>query len=337
LRPRRHDGKVAVERMSQSTEQVTAVPRELHTLSMQALFREHYLRLARFREDGALADELAREAAPALEALHVAFAPGDGPRALHEGYALLSLLARRAAGLGATPCVALALPSAIAFALRSAGIAIDSALEHELAIVCLEGYSAARDERVTGELRQAIAARQVAIKLGPRCIGVYLAGSHQEPELSPTLERLARELLRGDVRSCLLDVSRLDPIDEELARALGRFCGHAATLGVCTFVFGASAWLREQFGRWSVTSVTSVTSAPPSPQAGTVARGNRVPRAGTVARSRRVSRAAGDASTAFVDDYELAHTQALAAAGLALRARRNWARLFFPTRGALVR
>jgi hypothetical protein len=163
-------------------------------------------------------------------------------------------------------------------------------------IVCLEGYSAARDERVTGELRQAIATRQVAIKLGPRCIGIYLAGSHEEPELSPTLDRLARELLRDDARSCLLDVSRLDPIDDELARALGRFCGHAATLGVCTFVFGASASLREQFVSWSVASVT-----------------------------------------AFVDDYELAHAQALAAAGLALRARRNWARLFFPTRGAMVR
>jgi hypothetical protein len=319
LPPAKHDGKVASERqsdraskqsMTEPTEQVTA---------MQALFRAHYLRLARFREDGRLADELASEAQPVLEALHTAFAPADGPRALHEPYALLNLLARRAATLGATPCVALALPTAIALALRAADVRVDSALEHELAIVSLEGYSAARDERVTGELRQAIAERQVAVRLGPRCIAIFLAGVHDEPELTPTLDRFARELLRGDVQSCLLDISRLHPMDEDLARALGRFCGQAGTLGVCTFLVGASAALRDQFDRWSVVTVASNSSSASIP----VASIGGAP--------------AGAGTTTFVDDYELAQTRALAAAGLALRARRNWTRLFFPTRGAMVR
>ena len=38
-----------------------------------------------------------------------------------------------------------------------------------------------------------------------------------------------------------------------------------------------------------------------------------------------------------IDDVAGPLATALAAAGLALRGRRNWARLFFPTRGALVR
>ncbi|MEY4511406.1 MAG: hypothetical protein RLZZ450_3528 [Pseudomonadota bacterium] len=296
--------------MTEWIDQVTA---------MQALFRERYLRLSRFREDGRLADELTTEARPVLEALHTAYAPADGPRALHEPYALLNLLARRAATLGATPCVALALPTAIAAALRSADVVVDSDLEHELAIVSLEGYSAARDECVTGQLRQTIAERQVAVRLGPRCVAIFLLGEHDEQQLTPTLDRFARELLRGDVQSCLLDISRLDPIDEELARALGRFCGQADTLGVSTFLFGASAALREQFDRWSV--VTTVRHAsPPALHAASIE--GALPSAGT---------------TAFVDDFELAQSRALAAAGLSLRARRNWTRLFFPTRGAMVR
>lgn len=296
--------------MTEAIDQVTA---------MQALFREHYMRLARFREDGVLADELATEARPVLDALHTAFAPTDGPRALHEPYALLNLLARRAASLGATPCVALALPAAIAAALRAAEVLVDSALEHELAIVSLEGYSAARDERVTGQLRQAIAERQVAVRLGPRCVAIFLAGEHDEHELTPTLDRFARELLRGDVQSCLLDISRLHLIDEELARALGRFCGQADSLGVSTFLFGATPSLRDQFDRWSV-----VTAPRPSSPA--------------VAHDASIRGALASAgTTAFVDDFELARTRALAAAGLSLRARRNWTRLFFPTRGAMVR
>jgi len=284
--------------MSEATQRALAVVR-----SGQARFRAHYLRAARFREDTALADELVAEAAPVLEVLAdaFAFASGSGPRALHEGYALLNLLARKAALLGATPSVALALPSAIAATLRELGCFVDSSFDDELAIVALEGYCAARDERAGDTLRRHAAEHQVALKLGPRCVGLFLAGQHDESDLSPTLERVARDLLRGDALSCLLDISRLHPVDEELARALGRFCAHAATLGVCTFVFGAQAGLREQFRQWSLT----------------------------------------DTVTSFVDDYPLAQTQALAAAGLAMRPHSRWAprwaRLFFPARGALVR
>lgn len=264
---------------------------------MRARFLEHYQGAARFREDRALAEALCEEAEPVIDVLSTTYAPPEGPRSVHEGYALLNALARRAASLGATPSVALTLPSAIAEALRVGGVVVDPSLEAELAIVSLEGYCAARDERLTQELRAAAASHQIAVELGPRCLGIFLVGRHEEPDLGPTLDQLARELLRRDAQSCLLDVSRLELVDEELARSVGRFCIHGATLGVCTFVYGASALLREQFERWSLTSV----------------------------------------ATSFVDDYDLAQTQALAAAGLVVRRRRRWARLFFPARSAMVR
>jgi hypothetical protein len=274
--------------MSQPTDRVTA---------MRTSFRDHYANAARFREDGALAEELTREAEPVLDVLHTAFAPSEGPRALHEGYALLNLLARRAATLGATPAVALTLAQAIVAGLRSVDVPVERSLEDDLGVVAVEGYSAARDELVTRELRESAARHQVAVPLGPRCVGIFLAGRHEESDLAPTLDGLARDLLRADAQSCLLDLSRLAPIDEELARALGRLCAHATTLGICTVVYGADAALRAQFARWSLTGAT----------------------------------------TQFVDDYELAQTRVLTAAGLVMGPRRRWTRLFFPARGALMR
>jgi hypothetical protein len=263
---------------------------------MRARFRATYREQARFREDSELAEVLASEAEPVLEVLRTALAPGE-PLALHEGYALLTLLARHAASLGATPGVALTLSDAIAAALREVGLEISAAHRSELTLVAVEGYCAARDERATRVLRECAAERQVAVELGPGCVGIFLAGCHDEADLTPTLERFARDLLRGDTRSCLLDVHRLEPIDEDLARAIGRFCTHAATLGVCSFVFGASATLRAQFERWSVAG----------------------------------------GPTLLVDEFAQARSLALAAAGLELRAVRRWPRWFLPAGRALVR
>jgi hypothetical protein len=270
--------------------------------TLRAIFRERYLSEARFREDGDLADALAQEAEPVLEVLATALRPGIGEPALHEGYALLTLLSRHAAGLGATPGAALAVASALAAAVRRHGGQIDRAREDELALVVMEGYCAARDERATKLLREANAERQVAVELGRGCHAIFLAGSHQEADLVPTLERFARDLLHAETRSCLLDVSRLSPLDDDLARALGHFCAQAATLGVCSFVTGAPARLRDQFERWSI-----------------------------------VGGRPGDRPTMLVDDFVEARDLALAAAGLQVRERAPWSRWFLPSRWSLVR
>jgi hypothetical protein len=251
---------------------------------MQASFRDHFQSAARFREDSALLSALERELDPVLEALHVAFAPADEPRALHEAYALLSLLCRKAALLGATPGVVLLISDGLARALREVGIALSADHAGELAVVAVEGYCQARDERVTRELRAIAASSQVACWLGPRCMGVFLAGMHDECDLTPVLERFARDLLREDARSVLIDVSRLRSDDEEIARALGRFCGSAATLGLATFVFGATSALQAALEGWLGKSGSSV----------------------------------------FVDDYQRAHGLAMAAAGLRINRLRRW-------------
>lgn len=257
---------------------------------MRAYVGLRYERAARFREDRALTGELSAEAVPVLEALRIAFTPRDEPRAVHEAYALLSLLGRRAALLGATPGASLTLLEAVCAAVREAGVEIDAPIAAELTTVMVEGYCAGRDERVTRELRQVAAESQVAHELGPGCLAIFLAGLHAEPDLTPTLEQLARELLRRDAKSCLLDVTRLSGIDEDVARAIGRFCVHAASLGVATFVAGAPGWLRQQLANWGI----------------------------------------GSGATSFVDGAERAQTLALTAAGLSLRPRRRWVRLLFP-------
>lgn len=256
--------------------------------AMRERFGERYRRSARFREDGALSDELTREAEPVLEALFLSFVPCSGPRALHESYALLTLLGRRAALLGATPGAALAIVDAVRAGLCAVGVEVTAEVASELSLVVVEGYCAARDELVTRELREAAARSQVAVRLGPRCVAVYLAGRHLESDLWPQLERLARGLLHEDTKSCLLDVSRLEvQHDPDVARALGRFCALAGSLGVSTVISGADRALEEQFTRYRLSSET----------------------------------------LCFSDDYDRAQALALATAGLQLKPRRRWARL----------
>ncbi len=264
---------------------------------MRASFRGRYERAARFREDGALAAELEQQAEPVLDALFTAFAPPSGPRALHEGYALHALLCRHAALLGATAGVPLAITDAICDALREAGATLDATLVAELAVVAVEGYAAARDERVTRELRERAAASQPVVKLGPGCAAVFLVGRHDEADLAPVLERISRQLLRDDVRSCLLDLSRLEPDDEELARAIVRFCALVETIGVTTFVSGASPLVRQSFERWALS----------------------------------------EGATQIVDDFARAQALALGAVGLQLRRRRRWGRLLLPGRRNVVK
>ncbi|MET0283052.1 MAG: hypothetical protein ABW352_01220 [Polyangiales bacterium] len=261
---------------------------------MRARFLALYVAHARFREDSALSEPLAREAEPVLEVLATALSSG----ALHEGYALLTLLARHAAALGATPGIALTLVEAICGALQEQGLAIAPSQREELTLIAFEGYCAARDDRATRVLREQAAEGQVSFPIAPGCVAIFLAGNHDEADLGPTLERFARDLLHAGTRSCLLDLTRLTrPIEEELARAVGRFCGHAATLGVCCFVVGASEGLSDQFERWEV---------------------SRGP-------------------VMMVDDPAHARSLALAAAGHELRPARQWPRWFLPARRSLVR
>lgn len=270
---------------------------EVPTASLSAMcarFRAQYAAGVRFREDGQLLDPLAIEAEPVLSALAAELRCGS----VREGYALLTLLARHAASLGATPGIALTLVDAICAAVEGEGRTIALRQRDELTLVVLEGYCAARDERSTRLLRETAAERQVSFELAPGCIGIFLGGSHDELDLGPTLERFARDLLHAGTRSCLLDLTQLSrPIGEGLARAIGRFCAQAATLGVCSFVVGSPPALEEQFARWEVSG----------------------------------------GPVLLVENPAHARSLALAAAGHELRPARQWSSWFLPARRSLMR
>lgn len=255
-------------------------------VQMRARFEAQFSAASCFREDAALIGPLAGEAEPVLDALYVALAPQEPPRALHEAYALTTLLARRAALLGATPSAALVLSGALIAALREVGCPVDEAEARALAIVSVEGYCAARDERVAAELLATAARTQVAVPLGPGCFAIFLAGCHDERALAATLDRFGKQLLHDEVASCLLDVSRLVDVDAEddaLARAVANFCASALTLGVSLSVVGGSPRLRERLGRW-------LSRAP----------------------------------LHFADDFRAAQQHALASAGLTLKPKLRW-------------
>lgn len=250
---------------------------------------EHCGRATCFREDRTLLAGLEPELDPVLESLYVALIPSEGPLAVHEAYAYLSLLCRRVGVLGATPAAALVLVHAITQALRSVGVRLLDEGAVALSIVAMEAYTQGHDERLTRELRRAAADTQVVVELARGVHGVFLAGVHDEPDLTPMLEQAARELLRDNAKSCLLDLSRLRVDDEDLARGIGRFIASAVTLGVATFVFGATPELQSRLSEWGLRD---------------------------------------DGPLLFVHEYERAHTLALAAAGQQIRPIRGWLRRF---------
>lgn len=256
---------------------------------MQERFRRCYEERTCFREDAALGEALAREAGPVLDALQAAFEPPDGPRATHEAFALSTLLARTCALLGATPSAALALAEAQVEALCAVGIAVDAALARSLSVITLEGYCAARDERTAQQLRRAAASAQLAIRLAPQCLAIHLSGDHDEADLSPVLDEIARALLRDDVQACLIDVRRLDLQHDEIARLVAGLCATATSLGARVFMVGASPRLRAQLISW-------------------------------LALSDRLQ---------HVDDYEAAQMLALSAVGREIRSRARWTALRF--------
>lgn len=254
-----------------------------------ARFRARYEAACCFREDASLGAILEVEAAPVLEALVVAFTPGEGPLTLHEAYALTNLLARTAALAGATPSAVVALSEALCAGMRDAQVAVDAGLVRTLTLVTLEGYCAARDERSSASLRKALAAAQVSVRLAPHCFAIHLAGQHEQADLAPILEGFGRELLRADCQALLLDVTRLDAEHDDVGRAVAELAATGSALGACIFVVGASSRLRARFAAW-------------------LDLGDRLQ---------------------HLDQYEDAQARALAVVGFELKPRARWAALRF--------
>ena len=206
-----------------------------------------------FREDSALVPELTAEVRPVLEALLRGYAIEHGKAqqgsAQHEGFALLRLLSRRAALLGATPTAALALARAIEGALLEHGVLRSNQEREHLEIVVVEGYSAGRDELREETLRHLAADTQVWFALAPRCYVICLAGSHHPEQLDQSLDGIARALFRADARAVVLDLGRLVADDEDSARSLVSFVHTLRGLGADVLLCGAGTGLGAWFER----------------------------------------------------------------------------------------
>lgn len=211
--------------------------------SMLRRFRARLCAGAPFVQDRAAAQELSVEAGPVLEALSFALEQ-EGvrearvPLRSHEGLAMLTLLGRRAGIVGLTPTAALSLAPALGEALDEAGHDVTEAVTTTLQMVSMEGYVAGREERLLAESVDRAAGALGYVELSPGCMALLLAGLHDPQSLRLVGDDFSRQLLRRDVRACVVDIARLQEPSAERAAELLAVVHTAATLGVRSWVAG---------------------------------------------------------------------------------------------------
>jgi len=211
-------------------------------------FRTAYVEGCPFQEDRALAEELALEAGPAIEALAFALdqnAEGDLSRIEHhEGLAMVTLLGRRAGGLGATPTAAIHIVPAIVRALRESGRDVPESLSRPLTAMCFEGYVAAREDALRDvQAAQAIESAAI-VRVVPRCLALVLSGALDPEVLAEIVERLGRKMLRYDAAAAVVDITQLEGPDKDRAAEVFGAHSTARMLGAtCVFAGVSEAWL----------------------------------------------------------------------------------------------
>ena len=207
-----------------------------------------YARSVPFAEDRACAAELAREAAPIIDALLEAIARGAAADAQavehHEALAMVLLLGRRAGALGVTPTAALAIVPALCDALASVGAAIDSPFRAVLTALAMEGYVASREERVI----DAAAARAVdtiaMFRVAPNCSALVLRGEHDPEQLREVVERFGRALFAADAKACIVDLAGLQaPSPQHAAEVFGADVAARMLGATCIFSGASPAWI----------------------------------------------------------------------------------------------
>ena len=213
--------------------------------------RKHYLEAAPFAQDRLLADELMIESRPALSSLRRSFAaanwaPDLGAIDHREGLALLSLLGRRAAGLGVTPTAAWALLRAVTSAILFEAGDQRADLRDGLDVVFLEGFMAGRDDRLLDASRVAAAGALATFEPWPRCLLLPLAGDHDADVLREVVEDFGRRLFKADARSCVVDLSQLRGPAPDRASEVFTADSAARMLGAhCYFVTGGTTWIEQ--------------------------------------------------------------------------------------------
>lgn len=210
-------------------------------------FEARYRQGVLFDVDRQLAADMRNEARPAVDALVHALTTGTTSDRIslghHESLALVTLLARRAAVLGATPSGA----DRVVRALRQAFDDIERPVPREaidaLSLASLEGYVRGRDELAREAAQEEAAQSLVTVPLAPGLLALRLYGFHESEQLDTVVEEFARELHRRGAEVAIVDCSGLLKPGRRRAAALLAVDESARMLGVrCVFAGVSTQW-----------------------------------------------------------------------------------------------
>ena len=270
------------DRRTRPTMRAMAQPNEDQTRDLigRGLLRfvDRFRAEATFEADRALAQELGMEARPAVHALglaveldplvekdspaelHAVERSADGPRAVelgpeigpqpephasldqHEALAMATLLGRRAAVLGATPSGATLVVPALCAALKRP---LRASLRRALEVAVMEGFVLGREEMVRAAAARSAAAALAPVRLTERSFLLMLAGTHEPELLEEVLDEFARQVLRADALSSLIDVRGLQPIDRATVSVVFAAQASARMIGAQCIFSGVDARWRE--------------------------------------------------------------------------------------------
>lgn len=213
-----------------------------------AAFEARYVEGAPFREDRRIAGELAIETRPVIESLLAALS-GEGPIDVpslehHEALAMVTLLGRRAAALGATPTALVGLVPALIAGFEAVGRPIPEHLHDPMRFVAFEGYVAGHDERLVQEGYVRAADAVPIVRVAPRCLALLVAGRHEAELLAEIVDRFGRELLAADAKAGIVDLAKLeDPSPDCAAEVFGADAAARMLGATCVFSGVSEPWL----------------------------------------------------------------------------------------------
>lgn len=215
-------------------------------------FAESFRAACALEDDAALAEDLATEARPAAHALRDALlATEEDPAAFephrldhHEGMAMIHLLGRRAAIVGASPGAATLLTDRLAEVLGThTGRALPAAFVEALRGACVEGFVRGHEETLRERFESQAAEALIAAPLAPGCWWLSLAGAHAAETIAERSRAFGRELFGAEARAAVLNLRGLSPVDRGMAAAVLEALAAGQTVGAEVHLAGVDdAW-----------------------------------------------------------------------------------------------
>ena len=207
------------------------------------------------RDDEEALGRLEPEMRPAVEALEMALALDTAAdvRSLghHESLAMFCLLGRRAASLAITPMAAHQLAPAILKAFTP-DRKIVAEVGRTLALACLEGYVAGREDELREALGREAGAHLPSHRVAEGVLLLTLCGRHDAERISERAQEFGRELHGADASACVVDIGALVEPDLRRAAAVLEVDAAARMLGGRCFYAGVDADWRAAFAEAGV-------------------------------------------------------------------------------------